>query len=55
MTINELRVLYRDQRLVEAIIEPQTKKGHTWWNFVIPKVASSPSPIFMVNNATTMI
>lgn len=27
MTINELRVLYRDQRLVEAIVEPADQDG----------------------------
>lgn len=28
MTINELRNLYREQQLVEAIIEPSTREGN---------------------------
>lgn len=28
MTLNELRTLYRENMLVEAIIEPRSKKAH---------------------------
>ena len=28
MTINELRSLYRDEQLIEAIIEPSAQEGH---------------------------
>ncbi len=39
MTITELRNLYREKQLVEAIIEPSIQEGHGWWSSAMREVA----------------